>query len=192
MRNPVTILCSMCLILSIPRLALAESKEFCGVYCLYVGLKSLDLPVDSLEKLQEEMGIPPSGGYSLGQIEVIAKKHGAQTLAVETSLDQLRLRKQRFACIAHSNSNHFVLLSKIEEHGVLVIDPPSIRLVPFVTWDQEWDGIALLLSPASLVLEENLEQPRNWKMIGGCLGAVVMVGVLLAYFRHPIKNGEVR
>ena len=164
------------LMLFMPRLALAEEKEFCGVYCLYVALKSIDLPVDSLEKLQEEMGTPPKGGYSLGQIDATAKKHGAQTLGVETSLDNLRLRTERFACIAHSNENHFVLLSKIEKDGVLVIDPPGKRLVPFVTWDQEWDGMALLLSPDPLLREEELRQPKNWKLIGGCTGAVALAG----------------
>lgn len=181
--------CSAFWLASFSQVVMADTKELCGIYCLYVGLKSIDLPVESLEKLQEEMGIPPAGGYSMGQIEATAKKHGAHTLGVETSLENLRLRKERFACIAHSNGNHFVLLSKIEQDGVLVIDPPGKRLVPFVTWDREWDGMALLLSPEPLVREEELQPPRNWKLIGGCTGAVVLVGAILAYFLHRNRIG---
>ncbi len=165
-----------------------ESRELCGAYCLYLGLKSIDLPVESLERLQEELGSPPKGGYSLGQIDAVAQKHGAQTLGVQTTLDNLRVRTERFACIAHLKENHFVLLAKIDTEGVMVVDPPHHRLVPFVTWGRDWDGVALLLSPTPLKPEEDLRQPWNWKVIGSWAGGVVIAASLLAYLRNRFQR----
>ena len=164
------------------------NRDLCGAYCLYLGLNAIDLPVESMERLQEELGSPPRGGYSLGQIDAVAKKHGAQTLGVQTTLDNLRVRKERFACIAHLKENHFVLLAKIDTEGVMVVDPPHHRLVPFVTWVRDWDGVALLLSQTPLKPEEDLRQPWNWKLIGSWAGGVAIVVSLLAYIRTRFQS----
>ena len=168
--------------------AQAESRDLCGAYCLYLGLKSIDLPVESLERLQEELGAPPQGGYSLGQLDAVAKKHGAHTLGVKTRLDNLQVRKEteRFACIAHQNENHFVLLSKIDTEGVIVVDPPNTRLVPFVTWGRDWDGVALLMSAAPLQQEEDIRQPWNWKLIGSWTVGVGVFASLLYSIRSRL------
>ncbi len=168
----------------------APPSELCGAYCLYLGLKSIDLPIESLERLQEKLGDPPPGGYSLGQIEEQARKLGAQTLGVRTTLEKLKLRKERFACIAHVQSNHFVLLTDIGEQGVTVIDVPEKRQVPFLTWSREWDGAALLLSPGPLTPEEQLRHPWNWRLMSLIAGGVLVVVAGGSYLRKRFSLGS--
>lgn len=166
----------------------ANDRDLCGAYCAYLALKSIDVPVESYERLQEDLGAPPAGGYRLGQLNKIAQEYGAHTLGVETTIDSLRLREagERFACIAHLKQDHFVLLSKITPEGVVVIDPPHKNLVPFVTWQRDWDGVALLLSPTPLRPEEDLRRPWRWEWVAGgaALLAIAAAGRVLWKRQH--------
>jgi len=160
-----------------------ESEPRCGSYCLYVALRSLDLPVSSFEEVEDKLGPPTPAGYSLGQLQEVAQHFGAQTLGVQTSFGNLRLRDERFACIAHlDNPSHFVNLADVSEAGmVTVIDPPKSSAIPADTLRLRWKGAALLLSPVPLTPEEDLRKPWSvavlWMIAG--VGLVAALGLVL-------------
>ena len=164
-------------------------KELCGAYCLYLGLKAIEVPVEGMERVQQELGSPPAGGYSLGQIDATARKFGAETLGVKTTFANLRLRKERFVCLAHLKENHFVLFTKIEKDGVIVIDPPTKKFVPFVTLQKDWNGNALLISPEPLLAEESLRSQFGWWMPALAV-AIAVVGVVAIYFSRRVRHGK--
>jgi ABC-type bacteriocin/lantibiotic exporter with double-glycine peptidase domain len=153
-----------------------ESEPRCGSYCLYVALRSLDLPVSSFEELEDKLGPPTPAGYSLGQLQDVAQQFGAQTLGVQTSFENLRVREERFACIAHLEApGHFVNFADVTDAGlVTVIDPPRSYSAPADTLRTRWKGAALLLSPNPLTPEEDLRRP--WPV--AVLYAIAGVGLL--------------
>lgn len=164
-------------------------KELCGAYCLYLGLKAIDVPVEGMERLQHELGSPPAGGYSLGQIDTTARKFGAQTLGVKTTFANLRLRKERFVCLAHLKENHFVLFTKIQKDGVIVVDPPIKKFVPFVTLQRDWDGNALLIAPEPLLAEESLRSRFGWWVPAIAVG-ISVAGVVVLRFSTQVRHGK--
>ncbi|MCH7990201.1 MAG: hypothetical protein IID46_13760, partial [Planctomycetes bacterium] len=105
----------------------------CGGYCLYVSLKALDLPVTSYDELEKRLGQPTRAGYSMAQLEKTAKEYGAQTLGVQTSVDNLLRRPGRFACIALIEGNHFVNLAAVEDGKMSIIDTPRSESIPLDT-----------------------------------------------------------
>ncbi len=146
----------------------------CGGYCLYVSLKGLDFPVANYDELEKKLGQPTKAGYSMAQLEKIAKEYGAQTLGVQTSVENLLLRPGRFACIALIEGNHFVNLAAIEEGTMSIIDAPRSNSVPLVTLSSIWDGKALLISPDPLLAEEDLPMPFPWMTLWMVIGAIAV------------------
>ena len=138
----------------------AAVRPECGFYCLAVGLRTFGVEGSGAAALRARLGDPGAEGYSLAELDRAATDLGAQTLAVETTLENLKARAaagERFAAIAHVDENHFVLVSGFEPDGrVKVIDPPQSYLQPAETFTARWDGRALLLSPDSLA------RKRSW------------------------------
>ena len=158
----------------------------CGAHCLYVALRALDVPAKH-DEVKDKLGPLPPGGYSLGSIEEVAQGYGLEMLGVTTSVENLRLRPERFACIAHLSGNHFVLLAAAPEEGpVRVIDPPKTYDLPAETLATRWDGTALLLSPDPLIKEEDLPRPVPWlwTLVGVLAGAVFAMGLVLVARRR--------
>jgi ABC-type bacteriocin/lantibiotic exporter with double-glycine peptidase domain len=157
-----------------------DADERCGLYCLYVALKSLDVAVPTPEELEQRLGPPPASGYSLGELEAVAREYGTHTLGAQTTVENLQRRAERFACIAHVEGNHFVNLIDVSDGAVSVIDPPSEYSIPIDVLRARWDGKALLISNASLVREEDL--PRPWRWGWSAVAALVFTGLLLGWF----------
>lgn len=155
----------------------AVQDMLCGVQCLYVGLVALDLDPGSYNEFLEQLDDISVKGYSLGQLAEMAKKHGAQTLAVKTTLENLSLRQERFVCIAHVDGNHFVNIGDVEDGSVWVVNPPGESLVVRSLFEKRWDGSALLLSKTPLVREEDIRRPRQWGWIAA--GGLCVLGVLV-------------
>lgn len=175
------------LILSIPlfpvSLARAEPDPKCGLYCLYVALKALDIPVKTIEDLEKELGPPSAAGYSFEDLEKVASELGAKTLGVTTTAENLKRRKRPFTCIAQvlrTNGEHYVLITDVTDKGIMVCDPPSSgpALVPFETFATQWIGRSLLISPNELESEASVT-PWNWKP--WAYGAAGLMGVLALY-----------
>jgi ABC-type bacteriocin/lantibiotic exporter with double-glycine peptidase domain len=151
-------------------------KPLCGAYCLYVGLLALEIPVGDLDQVQDRLGPPPKPGYSFAQLAKAAESFGAHTLGVQTTLEQLDARPQRFVCIGHLRSNHFVIIANISPDLVTYCDPPAEGSMPQLTFNALWDGQALLLAREPLIPEEEIvvRSARSafvWWLLGaGILG----------------------
>jgi ABC-type bacteriocin/lantibiotic exporter with double-glycine peptidase domain len=139
----------------------AAEKPLCGAYCLFVGLLALDVPLENLDVVQKRLGSPPRSGYSFAQLAQAAESFGLHTLGVETTLERLRARTQRFVCIAHLRSNHFVNIAAVGDQGVTYCDPPAHETIPAITFNTLWDGKALLLAREPLIPEEEIRLPRQ-------------------------------
>jgi ABC-type bacteriocin/lantibiotic exporter with double-glycine peptidase domain len=155
---------------------------------LYVSLKALDFPVASYEALEQRLGPPSEAGYSMGQLAEAAQGLGASTLGVATTVENLRRRPGRFACIALLKDTHFVNIADISDQGVSVVDPPRSSTVPVDTFLTQWDGSALLIAPSPLVAEEDLGRAvPGW--LGPVLaGAIVVVMVIVFYRSRALKK----
>jgi hypothetical protein len=158
----------------------------CGAYCLYVGLRSLDVPVGTYEELEKTLGPPGNHGYSMEDLAGTARKLGAYADGVETSLDRLSYRKGRFACIALVERGHFVILYDYDrDKGVVhIIDPPEKREIQADAFRDIWTKKALLVSDKPLEAEESIRPPLNLGLIAACFMASLaslMLGV--AFFR---------
>ncbi len=159
-----------------------SSDVLCGAKALYVALKALDLAPPSFDALRVELGEPDPKGYSVAELETVARRRGAKTLAVSTSLDRLRRRPEGFACITLSNREHFAVLYDVDEDEVYLVDPPNRHRVPRKVFETQWDGVALLLSARELTAEEALNQENSlgrWAGVGAGFGGVLVFAGLV-------------
>ena len=151
----------------------------CGAYCLLVALKATGYgPVDSLA-IEKVLGAPGDTGYSVAQLSQAARSFGAQTLAVETNLENLRSRKEAFACVTLVDDKHFVLLFDADDTKVYLVDPPRPYTLPIETFRQVWSRKALLVSRERLQTEESIRTPRfgflpmlGWALITFTIGTI--------------------
>jgi ABC-type bacteriocin/lantibiotic exporter with double-glycine peptidase domain len=160
----------------------ADPNPLCGPECLYTALLTLKVDPGNYADFLDKVGDVDARGTSLGRLAELAAEYGVSTLAVETSLENLRRRQAGppFACIAHVDGDHFVLIGAVEDKAVWTINPPGEGLVAAPAFAQRWNGQALLLSLSPLVPEEQLPAPGtrwlSWA-IAIAAGAVLMVGV---------------
>jgi ABC-type bacteriocin/lantibiotic exporter with double-glycine peptidase domain len=159
----------------------AAPDPLCGAECLYTALVALDVePGNYADFLQKAAPTDPRG-LSLGRLAELAEERGLSTLLVETSLANLRRRRDEppFVCLAHVDGDHFLLIGDIQPQTVWTIDPPAEREVAAAVFEQRWRGHALLLSRQPLRPEDELPVARAWWWLGGPLIAVggLMLGV---------------
>lgn len=179
----VSMLCGSCVALATTARADEGSPPLlrCGSHCLYTALNLFDKGPDKFEDLETLMGQPTFQGYSLAEIQEAAEKYGLVTLTVSTTLENLQARTDRFACIAHINDSHFVLVGDVKGGKVSLIDPPRSFTLPTATFLSQWDGAALLLSDVALEAEESINNRRwrvvmLWRLAWCSIGAVVAIG----------------
>lgn len=158
----------------------------CGSFCLFVALRALDKGPATHAELEEDLGLPGLGGYSMRQLQEAAERFGVQTVAVETSLENLRHRRrgESFACLTLIDSDHYVLLKDLEETQVSLIDPPRSFQLGVDTFRDVWTGKALLLGPRPLRSEESVKWgriAREWLLPGLGLAAVLLGAVAIAW-----------
>jgi len=188
MRSGLMVLLACALLFMFTPLRRASAQEDrpsdvrCGSYCLFVALRALDLGPAEFEELEASIGPPPTDGYSMLELQQESEKHGASTLAVQTTFENLRKRatQERFHCIAYLDTNkHFVLLQDYdtEDSSVAVIDPPRSYTMPAGTLETLWSGDALLLSDSELTPEEDL--PSGFGVIVGVALAVTGAGLVV-------------
>lgn len=171
---------TLCMAIAAQAPSTAETDVRCGSYCLYTALKALDVPVGSYAELEEKLGDPGLSGYSLAQLDDAARGYGAHTLGVETSVASLRLRERPFACIAHVDQGHFLLISDVDDALAYIVDPPRQYPLPLDTLRARWDGKALLIARQPLAAEEDLRAP--WPLARyAAVGALALAVVWLTY-----------
>lgn len=167
---------------------LPHPELHCGAYCLYVGIKALDLPVKDLEELETKLGQPSQLGYSIEQLSEAARGFGAKTLGVETSLENLRSRPNRFICIALLKQGHFVNLYDVTDERVYLIDPPNQRQVGLDGFRAIWTGKALLISDQPIPDESSLGRRFSWLLLAlAALTPLAVAGVM--FFTILRKRG---
>jgi hypothetical protein len=152
----------------------------CGAYCLQVALSAIDLAPGDFKALEKRLGPPGHAGYSLLQLGGLARDLGAQTIAVETTLDNLKSRTEPFACIVLTKEGHFELLFEIGEEKVSIVDPPRAYTLPIQTFSQLWSRKALLIGRQPFASEESLH-PRNSGLrlaFGGTVFLLSTTGIL--------------
>lgn len=160
----------------------AKADPRCGSKCLYLALKLLDHPVEFTE-LERLLGEPSGAGYTLAQLEDAARQLGAETLGVQTTLDNLARRPGRFACLALIDGGHYVLFQSVSDGTVSVVDPPRTFELPRATMQARWQGTALLLANRPLVREENLARSW-WPVVGAAGGSAGLVGLAWVFWRR--------
>jgi ABC-type bacteriocin/lantibiotic exporter with double-glycine peptidase domain len=173
-----------------------EANPNCGPNCLYIALRSLDMDIGPFDEFYERQflkrfGRPDARGYSLGQMETIARELGLQTLGVKTSLERLRHRPPPVGCIAWIRQSHFVLIQSVSEETVEIIDPPRTYTMPAPAFKNIWDGTALLISSRSIPDEDSLSAlgRQGWRWAGIIAGLACVVGVVGFVFwrRHHVS-----
>ena len=150
-----------------------EPDLLCGVKCVYVGLISLEVDPGTFSSFVQKCGVPDARGYSIGRLEQVAQSFGVSTLSVQTSLDNLKRRKNPFVCVAHVDGHHFMNLIDANESVVWVIDPPQEKQIAKELFAQRWNGTALLLSRTPLVPEESLRTFPLWIYLPAACGVLV-------------------
>lgn len=143
----------------LPSASAANRDPLCGGYCTFLALKSLGLNAGNWEDFALRLGRPGSAGYSLGELAEVVAAAGGHSLAVETSLSELQQRSDRFACVAHLDGNHYVLLYDAPPGLVRVIDAPFDYEISAAAFEQRWDGRALLIAARPI---EPQPRPSPW------------------------------
>lgn len=162
----------------------------CGGYCLYVGLRALDYPISSYDEIERRLGQPTAvSGYSLGQLNGVAKDFGVQTLGVSTTPERLAQRPGRFVALAHIDGNHFVNIAGVDNGAARIIDPPREYSLPVDTLRTRWDGTALLLSREPLLAEEKVGGLPSWSWVAAALAGVAVVVGAWAYLSRRKPAG---
>ncbi len=154
----------------------------CGTYSLFVALRAIGLGPASFELLEKKAGPPGPLGYSVLQLEELARGEGAQTIAVESNLEKLRARPEPFACIALLDHHHFVLLHDFDDSKAYLVDPPASKVLPIDTFRRAWTKKALLVGRLPFRPEESIRLPIRWgRAIAWGLGVPsALIALLLA------------
>jgi ABC-type bacteriocin/lantibiotic exporter with double-glycine peptidase domain len=147
----------------------------CGGLCLYVALNALDHRVPGYAELEAKLGPPTPQGYSMERLAEVARQYGVYALGVETTLDALRDRPGRFACIAYLDQGHFVNIYDIEGNQVYLIDPPGHRAASTDAFRTVWKGRALLIANEPISVDV-ARRRRWWPIVVGGAGAAAVVG----------------
>jgi ABC-type bacteriocin/lantibiotic exporter with double-glycine peptidase domain len=151
----------------------------CGGFCLYVALNALDRQVPDYAALEAKLGSPTAQGYSMERLAEVARQYGVYALGVETTLDALRDRPGRFACIAYLDQGHFVNIYDVDDKQVYLIDPPDHRAASADAFAAVWKGRALLIANEPI----SVDSPRGqawWPLIAGGTGAAALVAAFFA------------
>ena len=160
----------------------------CGGYSLYVGMKALGLNIPDYPALEAKLGQPTGLGYSMRQLSEAVEAFGGHSLGVETSLEALEERGDRFACVALlESSRHFVCLYEIDRDNVYLVDPPNRRVVSRDAFHKIWSGKALLISDHPLRL--HVSRRKTIVIVLICCAVLIVVttlGWLKLRHRHRV------
>lgn len=158
----------------------------CGAYCLYLGLRTLDAPVESFEQLETKLGQPSGRGYSMQQLAEAARSFGVHATGLTTGIDDLRARRQPFVCIALLESTgHYVCIYDADDEAVSVVDPPEKRRINRLPFERVWDGKALLLSSEPMSLATG---PR-FPFLAALMGLLAGIALTFAAYRWARARG---
>ena len=113
-------------------LSFENTKNLCGVDCLFLIEQNFDVAKGNYPKLLKEMGPIPTAGVSMDDISQRLQSKGLVCAAVKSSAGDLWKELAKFDAsiivVAHVLPNHFVILRKpTKDNEFLVRDPSSPR-----------------------------------------------------------------
>ncbi len=170
-----------------PETSSADVK--CGAYCTFIGLKAIGLVEGTHSAFEKTIPPPGPSGYSMEDLDRIAKGRGAATLAVEADLDTLATLTRPNACIAFVDQ-HFLIIKwiNLETKTVSLIDPPLEYDLPFKEFRRRFSKRSLVLGvPSAPPL---LARSTPWTTIIGWSAAAVAGLILVGGFvaRKPRRG----
>ena len=92
----------------------------CGLACVAMMIDYYGEDV-TLAQLREKYGVP-MGGYSISQMVQVLEDYHIQAKAIKTD-NIAELQRLKIPFIAYWNKNHFVVVEKIKQNEVKIIDP---------------------------------------------------------------------
>lgn len=131
-------------------------KQNCGTVAAEKVLSELGVSVTDpeLESLVDDL----SGDTSLYQVQQLAQQKGLFCLPVKTSVSGLGRFKDAQVLLHFPKKKHFVVLDRIDQDNVWLIDldrQTFYHPMDLPRFEQEWVGIALVVSDQPLFLEKN-------------------------------------
>lgn len=128
------------------------SGPYCGLYCVYVTLKSYDIVVD-FEKFLDQKYISSWDGSTMEQLKLLVEDHGAHAIPME-SLSISSLRVSQHPIILHvkrpgpgSPYAHWILFLGVDGDHAWIVDPPlEKQRLPLADLLAIWDGTGLIIS----------------------------------------------
>jgi ATP-binding cassette subfamily B protein RaxB len=123
----------------------SEAAE-CGLACVAMVANSYGHQLD-LTTLRNRYSVSLKGA-NLQQLMQLAGQLGMAPRALK--LDLADLKNLRLPCILHWDMNHFVVLKKVSNKGITILDPAmGERVVALADVDKSFTGVALELSPTT-------------------------------------------
>lgn len=129
----------------IPITLQTESSE-CGAACLIMIMSYHGYEAD-IFSIRKKYPISQQG-ITLNTLSKIANRCNLITRPLKLDLDELN--KLKLPCILHWNLNHFVVLKKVSNKNITILDPAfGERTVDFSEVSKKFTGVALELWPNS-------------------------------------------
>lgn len=169
----------------IPVILQSEAAD-CGLACLAMVCSYYGYQTDMTVLRQRFM--MSSHGISLrGMISIAGKLNlSSRALRVESKA----INKLQLPCILHWDMNHFVILKKLKQNRVIIVDPAiGERSSNLHEFNQRFTGVALELSPTSkfkkIKEKRSLRLSQFWRRIIGLkrsLLQILLLSLLLQLF----------
>jgi len=153
----------------IPPIRATEAAE-CGLASLAMVANALGYRC-TLAELRQRFSLSLKGA-TLAQIIDMAGQLGLQSRPLRLELDELDQLAR--PCILHWDLNHFVVLSKVDRHGIVVLDPArGERRLSIAEASKHFTGVALELSPGPDFAPKPEPPTVSWRQLSGRMDGLV-------------------
>ena len=123
----------------VPFVAASELNE-CGLACLAAISGYFDGEPGLAD--MRRMAVPSGRGETLLELRNLAEKIGLAARGVKVGVEALK--QLAVPAILHWDMNHFVVLERVTQNGIVIMDPAAGRMaVPWTDVDRSFTGIAL-------------------------------------------------
>lgn len=156
----------------------SETAE-CGLACVAMVANYHGHQLD-LTTLRNRYSVSLKGA-NLQQLMQLAGQLGMAPRALK--LDLADLKNLRLPCILHWEMNHFVVLKKVSNKGITILDPAiGERIVLLSDVDKSFTGVALELSPGTEFqkIDERVQLGLTafWSKVQGLVPSLVKLFIL--------------
>ncbi len=123
----------------VPFVAASELNE-CGLACLAAISGYFDGEPGLAE--MRRMAVPSGRGETLLELRNLAERIGLMARGVKVGVEALK--QLAIPAILHWDMNHFVVLERVTQGGIVIMDPAAGRIaVPWSDVDRSFTGVAL-------------------------------------------------